>query len=250
MACELICYGICYSIHRVQCVLQPASCAMTILHGVCSSRFGSRVHIPRVHKTLSTDRVLTMEFVRGCPVADPHALQQQGIRPQAVARLIAQVRREIVVRPVAQMCLIGAVCCAHITTQDILCQQIALDTKEDCLTMRDSCVLPMRSHKIVLAPHALLKIPCPTPQPPHVHRCSRRWCSSLATCTATHTPPTCSCNAGAGAAHGLSCWTTACTGVCNVLLLAPPFNPKKQNKLEGACIDAAPDVRPAAGWAA
>lgn len=58
----------------------------------CRSRYGARVHVPQVHHELSSDRVLTMEFVRGCPVADPAALRQHGIKPQAVARLIAQVQ--------------------------------------------------------------------------------------------------------------------------------------------------------------
>jgi predicted unusual protein kinase regulating ubiquinone biosynthesis (AarF/ABC1/UbiB family) len=51
------------------------------------------VHVPRVHAALSSDRVLTMEYVRGAPVADAGALRAAGIDPPAVARLVAQACR-------------------------------------------------------------------------------------------------------------------------------------------------------------
>lgn len=50
------------------------------------------MYIPRVYKGLTSDCVLTMEFMSGHPVADADELQRHGIEPQAVARLVAQAR--------------------------------------------------------------------------------------------------------------------------------------------------------------
>ncbi len=45
---------------------------------------------------LSTSRVLTMEFVEGANVCDVAALRRLGVRPQDVAKLVAQTFNEMI----------------------------------------------------------------------------------------------------------------------------------------------------------
>lgn len=61
-------------------------------HTLCRSKIGHRVIIPEVFDKLTCDRVLTMEFIPGLPIADAEQLQKNGIAPQAVAKLVAQVQ--------------------------------------------------------------------------------------------------------------------------------------------------------------
>lgn len=69
------------------------------------------MHLPRVYHELSSDRVLTMEFARGLPVADPDALRAARIEPAAVAQLVARVRTVLCNHPPA--CLSDAYLCAR-----------------------------------------------------------------------------------------------------------------------------------------
>ena len=52
--------------------------------------------VPEVLPALSTSRVLTMEFVEGANVCDVAALRRLGVRPQDVAKLVAQTFNEMI----------------------------------------------------------------------------------------------------------------------------------------------------------
>jgi aarF domain-containing kinase len=61
-----------------------------------SSRFGKYVHIPGIHKEVSSPRVLTMEFVDGASVRDTEAIRNLGFSPRQVAWLVASVFNEMI----------------------------------------------------------------------------------------------------------------------------------------------------------
>lgn len=48
------------------------------------SRLSSRVAVPAVHPQLSSERVLTMDFMEGCGVTDLAALKAAGLSPTEV----------------------------------------------------------------------------------------------------------------------------------------------------------------------
>ena len=52
--------------------------------------------VPEVLHALSSSRVLTMEFVEGANVCDVAALRRLGVRPQDVAKLVAQTFNEMI----------------------------------------------------------------------------------------------------------------------------------------------------------
>lgn len=58
-------------------------------------RFGSSVHVPRVHAQLSTSRVLTMDFEVGAPASDAESVRALGLDPRTVARLLGNVWGEM-----------------------------------------------------------------------------------------------------------------------------------------------------------
>ena len=52
--------------------------------------------MPDILYPLSSSRVLTMEFVRGVNVCDAAGLQQLGVKPDDVARLVASTFNEMI----------------------------------------------------------------------------------------------------------------------------------------------------------
>ncbi|CAK0787023.1 hypothetical protein CVIRNUC_010239 [Coccomyxa viridis] len=60
------------------------------------SRVRGRVKIPEILHHLSTERVITMEFVRGAAVCDREALQRMGVKPSDVAKLVSETFNEMI----------------------------------------------------------------------------------------------------------------------------------------------------------
>ena len=58
--------------------------------------FGEKVVVPTVHDSLSTGRVLCMAYEPGCQVADRAKIEELGLCPRAVARLLSEVFAEMV----------------------------------------------------------------------------------------------------------------------------------------------------------
>ena len=54
------------------------------------------LQIPDILHHLSTDRVITMEFVEGAGVCDRDALQRMGIKPSDVAKLVSETFNEMI----------------------------------------------------------------------------------------------------------------------------------------------------------
>lgn len=54
------------------------------------------VQIPNIHWDLTTRRILTMDFMRGCKVDDVDGIKAQGINPLKVATLLVEVFAEMV----------------------------------------------------------------------------------------------------------------------------------------------------------
>ncbi len=52
--------------------------------------------IPDILHHLSTDRVITMEFVNGAGVCDREALQRMGVKPSDVAKLVSETFNEMI----------------------------------------------------------------------------------------------------------------------------------------------------------
>ncbi len=65
-----------------------------------AARFAERpdVRVPDVHRELTTRRVLVMEYVEGLKITDRKGLARAGIEPEAVARLLADVYGEQILR--------------------------------------------------------------------------------------------------------------------------------------------------------
>jgi ubiquinone biosynthesis protein len=51
----------------------------------------SRIKVPKVYRELSTERVLTMEFMSGYRISEPELLQEQGIDPKLLARNVTEL---------------------------------------------------------------------------------------------------------------------------------------------------------------
>nr|QKY15035.1 ABC1-like protein (ABC1) [Polytomella parva] len=60
------------------------------------STVGSSVHVPEVYHDLSSEHILTMEFVDGVGVTDRAALTALGAEPAAVARLVSRTFSEMI----------------------------------------------------------------------------------------------------------------------------------------------------------
>ena len=58
--------------------------------------FGKQVVVPRVHRELTTTRVLTMDFEEGCALWDARTIQDQGMQTRSVVRLLSEVFAEMV----------------------------------------------------------------------------------------------------------------------------------------------------------
>ena len=56
----------------------------------------AQVQIPEILHHLSTERVITMEFVRGAAVCDREALQRMGVKPNDVAKLVSETFNEMI----------------------------------------------------------------------------------------------------------------------------------------------------------
>ena len=54
------------------------------------------MQIPEILHHLSTERVITMEFVRGAAVCDREALQRMGVKPSDVAKLVSETFNEMI----------------------------------------------------------------------------------------------------------------------------------------------------------
>lgn len=54
-----------------------------------SPHIAKYIYAPRVYWTLSTSRLLTMEFMDGAQVNDLKNIQQLGLRPADVAKLVS-----------------------------------------------------------------------------------------------------------------------------------------------------------------
>ncbi len=54
------------------------------------------LQIPDILHHLSTDRVITMEFVKGAGVCDREALQRMGVKPSDVAKLVSETFNEMI----------------------------------------------------------------------------------------------------------------------------------------------------------
>lgn len=55
-----------------------------------------RVHIPKIYHELVSPRILTMEFMDGSSVTDLKGLQQRGINPQELAKLVSETFNEMI----------------------------------------------------------------------------------------------------------------------------------------------------------
>ncbi|MEW5309939.1 MAG: hypothetical protein WDW38_001779 [Sanguina aurantia] len=55
-----------------------------------------RVHIPKIYHELVSSRILTMEFMDGSSVTDLQGLQQRGINPQELAKLVSETFNEMI----------------------------------------------------------------------------------------------------------------------------------------------------------
>ena len=55
-----------------------------------------QLQIPEILHHLSTERVITMEFVRGAAVCDREALQRMGVKPSDVAKLVSETFNEMI----------------------------------------------------------------------------------------------------------------------------------------------------------
>ena len=56
----------------------------------------AQLQIPEILHHLSTERVITMEFVRGAAVCDRAALQRMGVKPSDVAKLVSETFNEMI----------------------------------------------------------------------------------------------------------------------------------------------------------
>ena len=56
----------------------------------------AKLQIPEILHHLSTERVITMEFVRGAAVCDREALQRMGVKPSDVAKLVSVTFNEMI----------------------------------------------------------------------------------------------------------------------------------------------------------
>ena len=54
------------------------------------------MQIPEILHHLSTERVLTMEYVQGAAVCDREALQRMGVKPSDVAKLVSETFNEMI----------------------------------------------------------------------------------------------------------------------------------------------------------
>jgi len=54
------------------------------------------VQIPDILHHLSTERVITMEYVKGAAVCDKDALQRMGVKPSDVAKLVSEIFNEMI----------------------------------------------------------------------------------------------------------------------------------------------------------
>ena len=62
---------------------------------LASSGLASRVHVPAVHRALSSERVLVMEWIEGCRVDDLAGLARLGAPPAAVAAAVVRTFAEM-----------------------------------------------------------------------------------------------------------------------------------------------------------
>ncbi len=54
------------------------------------------MQIPDILHHLSTERVITMEYVKGAAVCDRDALQRLGVKPSEVAKLVSETFNEMI----------------------------------------------------------------------------------------------------------------------------------------------------------
>jgi ubiquinone biosynthesis protein len=54
-------------------------------------RRDATLHVPRVYEDLTTDAVLTMEYIDGCRADDPAAIRSKGLQPAEIARNGARI---------------------------------------------------------------------------------------------------------------------------------------------------------------
>ena len=74
-------------------------CGQPQVAGPCVRRLRystTGLQIPDILHHLSTERVITMEYVKGAAVCDKDALHRMGIKPSDVAKLVSETFNEMI----------------------------------------------------------------------------------------------------------------------------------------------------------